>query len=231
MRLTVRHAAELLRTPEKQIYRWIDEGELPCYWVNEQARFNRTELLEWATARRLPISTNLFCDPEEGDRALPGLRAALEAGGVHYHVAGTDRESVLRAMIQAMHLPDEVDRETLIAVLLARESAGSTAVGDGIAIPHVRQPIAVHGGAAAIALCFLEQPVDFGAADGRPVHTLFTMVTPTIHVHLQLLAKLALALHDPELIAAITRRAPASEILLHVSRAEAAVPSPTPALP
>jgi hypothetical protein len=31
-----------------------------------------------------------------------------------------------------------------------------------------------------VTLCFLEQPVEFGAMDGQPVHTLFTIVSPTI---------------------------------------------------
>jgi excisionase family DNA binding protein len=45
MHLTVADVAELLRTPPKQIYRWIDEGELDCNWFHDQPRFNRTELL------------------------------------------------------------------------------------------------------------------------------------------------------------------------------------------
>jgi len=52
MQLTVRDAAKLLAVSEKTIYRWINQGSLPAYRVNEQYRFNRAELLEWATARK-----------------------------------------------------------------------------------------------------------------------------------------------------------------------------------
>jgi excisionase family DNA binding protein len=65
--LTVRDAAKLLRTPEKQIYRWIDDGEIPFHKVNEQIRFHRAELLEWATARRLPISVDVCSGSRETD--------------------------------------------------------------------------------------------------------------------------------------------------------------------
>jgi PTS system nitrogen regulatory IIA component len=110
--------------------------------------------------------------------------------------------------------------------LLAREAAGSTAVGDGIAIPHVRQPIAVSGCPAAIALCLLAKPVEFGAADRRAVHTLFTMVSPTIHIHLQLLAKLSSALHDLAFKTTVIGRAPTDEILREAARIEAGFPPP-----
>ena len=62
MHLTVADVAALLRTPAKQIYRWIDEGELGCNWFHDQPRFNRTELLEWATARKMPIAVEQFLD-------------------------------------------------------------------------------------------------------------------------------------------------------------------------
>ena len=68
-----------------------------------------------------------------------------------------------------MKLPDDVDREFLYQVLLAREALGSTGIGDGIAIPHVRNPIVLHLSRPTVTLCFLEQPVDFGALDGQPV--------------------------------------------------------------
>lgn len=50
MRLSVKDVAGLLKVSEKTIYRWIKQETIPCYRVNEQFRFNRSELLEWATA-------------------------------------------------------------------------------------------------------------------------------------------------------------------------------------
>ncbi|MBI5546332.1 MAG: PTS sugar transporter subunit IIA [Deltaproteobacteria bacterium] len=227
MHLTVRDAAKLLQTREQQVYRWIDDGELSCEWIGEQPRFNRAELLEWATARRMPVAVEEFQDEDE-DGAPLSLVEALTAGGVHAHVPGDDRESVLRAVEGVMRLPEELDQETLIQVLLAREAGGSTAVGNGIAIPHVRQPIAVSGGRASVALCYLENPVEFGALDGKPVHTLFSIVSPTIRGHLQLLARLATALHDAAFKEAVLRRAGNDEILKEAARVEARVPQAKP---
>jgi PTS system nitrogen regulatory IIA component len=225
MHLTVADVAELLRTPPKQIYRWIDEGELDCNWFHDQPRFNRTELLEWATARRLPIDVEQFLDDEGDDPNFPTLVASLGAGGIHYNLGGGDRKSVLRAVVNVMQLP-EVEKETLVDVLMAREATGSTGIGDGIAIPHVRHPIVMGGSSASISLCFLERPVDFCAIDGGPVHTLFLMISTTVRGHLQTLAKLGTALRDPNFKNAVLRRASAEEILREAERVEAGLPLP-----
>jgi PTS system nitrogen regulatory IIA component len=225
MHLTVADVAALLRTPPKQIYRWIDEGELNCNWFHDQPRFNRTELLEWATARHIPIAVEQFLDDEGDPQVFPTLVASLGEGGIHYNIGGVDRQSVLRAVVNVMQLP-EVEKETLVQVLLAREATGSTGIGDGIAIPHVRQPIVMGGSAASISLCFLEHPVDFCAIDGSPIHTLFLMISTTVRGHLQTLAKLSAALSDPGFKNAVLRRASAEEILHEAGRVEAGLPLP-----
>jgi nitrogen PTS system EIIA component len=211
--LSVRDASRILGVPEKQIFRWIDEGALPAYRVDEQYRFNRAELLEWATSRKMTMSADLFQAPVGGNDALPGLPGALEAGGIFHDVKGSDRESVLHSVVQLLKLPPNVDREFVFQTLLAREALGSTGMGDGIAIPHVRNPIVLHVLAPSIALCFLEQPVDFGAVDGQPVHTLFSLISPTVRTHLHLLSRLAYALQKPEFKSIIARRASREEIL------------------
>jgi PTS system nitrogen regulatory IIA component len=222
MLLTVRDAARLLGKSEQQIYRWVDDGEIPFHKVNEQVRFHRAELLEWATARRLAVGVEIF--QEDSHAALPDLARALAAGGVHYGVEGSDRESVLRAVMKRMPFGEEADREFLLEVLLAREAMGSTGIGDGIAIPHVRNPVVLDGADTLVTLCFLGQPIPYGAIDGQPVHTVFSLVSPTIKGHLQLLAKLSWALHDARFREAVLRRAPAEEILGEARRVEASFP-------
>jgi len=213
MQLGVREVAEILNVSEKTIYRWLKQGKIPAYRVNEQYRFNRAELLEWATAERLPVSPRILADPEGSSTPLPALFDAMKSGGIIYRVGGNDKTCVLRSVVELMSLPEEVDREFLIQVLLARESLGSTGIGDGIAIPHVRNPIVMHILRPMITLCFLERPVDFGALDGKPVHTLFTLVSPTIRAHLHLLSRLSFALRDPTFRHAVLSQASREDIL------------------
>ncbi|MBI5506453.1 MAG: PTS sugar transporter subunit IIA [Deltaproteobacteria bacterium] len=221
MELTVTDAARLLGVSEKRIYRWIKEQAIPVYRINEQLRFHRAELLEWATARQMQISPELFAQADTGSAALPALCDALKKGGILYRIGGDDKPSVLRAVVEVLPLPEEVDREFLFGVLLAREALGSTGIGDGIAIPHVRNPIVLHVSEPTITLCFLQHPINFGAIDSQPVHTLFTLISPSVRIHHHLLSRLAFVLRDPEFRDALRRQAPAQELMETLSRAEA----------
>lgn len=211
MKLRVKDAADLLHVSEKTIYRWISLAKIPFHRVSSQYRFNRSELLEWATANRMPVSPRIMEEPE--DTAIPPLAEALQTGGIHHHVEGRNKAEVLNSVVNILALPQAVDRHFLHQVLLARESLGSTAIGNGIAIPHARNPIALHVARPLVALCFLEHPIDFEAIDGRPVHTLFTIVSPTIKAHLNLLSKLSFGLRASVFADAVKRIGSREEIL------------------
>lgn len=221
MRVTVREAAALLNAPEAKVYAWIESGDLPAYRIDDQYRINRSELLEWATERNLAVAPALFHEGDEDER-VPSAAESLERGGVFHDVGGTTREEVLRSILALLKLEDEGDRETLLQLLLARDAAAVVPVGDGIAIPHVRNPIALSTGEPSLTLCFLQQPVDFAAPDGQPVFALFFLVSPTTRVHLQMLAKIAYLLRDPAFREAIQGRAPAARLIEAARNAEGA---------
>ena len=226
MQLTVRQAAEILKVPEKTVYNWIDAGDIPLHRVGEQVRFSRSEILEWATARGIPFATDLFRDQNPNGDDQPRLLEALVSGGIHRDVGGADRSEVLRAVVDRMPIERPGDRDTVYQLLLAREAMGSTAVGGGIAIPHVRNPVVLHVTEPSLTLCFLTTAVDYGAVDGRPVDTLFSLVSQNVRAHLHLLALLAGALRDPGFRAAVNERAPDAGILAEAKRVEAALAAP-----
>ena len=219
MKLTVRQAARLLSVSESEVYRWVESGEIPFLLVKNQPLFGRAELLEWATGHRLPVSLELF---ESGDESEARLRLAdaLERGGVYNDVPGGDRVAVLRAIVARLPLAEEEDRDLLLQILLARESMGSSGIGDGVAIPHVRSPLVFPGKASVASLSYLASPIPFNAVDGKPVHTVFTLLSPTIRGHLQLLARLSAVLLDPSFKAALLRRAGSDVIVAEVRRVE-----------
>src|SRR5207244_10309407 len=157
MQLGVREVSKLLNVSEKTIYRWVRQGILPAYRVNEQYRFNRAELLEWATSRKMNVSAAVFDEPESNSTPIPGLVEALQAGGIFYRLSGADKEGALRAVVEHMRLPEEGDREFLPRVLLAREAPQSTGIGGGNAIPHARNPNQPHGSPPMTTLCLLER--------------------------------------------------------------------------
>jgi nitrogen PTS system EIIA component len=221
MQLTVRDVAGLLEVSEKTVYRWIDDGKLPGYRISGQYRFNRAELLAWATASKLRVSSGLLLEPESAETSLPSLEAAVQAGGIHYRVTGSDPASCLRNVVEMLALPEEVDREFLYQALLARENLASTGIGQGIAIPHFRNPVVLHLPRPMVSLCFLENAVDFHALDGEPVSVLFTVISPTVKAHLHLYSLLGFGLRDPDFNKLIRGHAGREEIIEGIRRLHA----------
>lgn len=218
MNLSVKDAARLLQVSEKTIYRWIKQDAIPAYRLQGQHRFNRSELVEWATARRMGLAPDAYSEPESAEAPLPPLVEALETGGITYRLHGSSRDEVLRELVANLRLGEEVDRDYLTKVLIAREELASTGIGDGIALPHPRNPVLAQLNQACVNLAFLETPVDFGALDGQPVRILFTVLSPTLRSHLQLLSKLGFALRDTGFFGALQREANREEIFAALSR-------------
>lgn len=210
--------ARLLGVAEKTVWRWVRAGDIPHTRLREEVLFNRVELQEWALAGGHAL-------PPEVAGAAPSdtLADALGRGGIARDVPGDTREALLSAISALPGVPADVDRALLRALLVARERLGSTALGDGLAFPHPRDPLVLSGGSPTVLLAFPAHPVDFGAPDGKPVVALFTILAPTVQAHLSTLSRLAYALHDPELRRLLSAHAPDAAILERVRAAEAAL--------
>jgi PTS system nitrogen regulatory IIA component len=212
MQMTLRQATSLLDVDEATLRRWIKKRGLPVHRVNEQLYLNPVEVWQWAMENGVVVSRRLLDEARQAADEVPALSTLLAAGGIHYDVGGADKREALREVVARLPLPPEVDGDFLVTVLEAREAMGSTGIGDGIAIPHARNPILLHVDAPLVALCLLRRPVDFDAVDGLPVHALFLVVSPSIPVHLKILARLGLVLRDAELRRLLRERAPAEAI-------------------
>jgi PTS system nitrogen regulatory IIA component len=125
---------------------------------------------------------------------------------------GTSKDQVLRELAQglAAKLPD-INFEELASVLSERERLGSTAIGDGIAIPHGKMR-----GVTKIIGAFGRHRggVDFDSLDGNPTHIFFVLVAPedSASLHLKALARVSRLLKDDEFRKRLINAADAAEI-------------------
>ncbi len=222
MHLTLRQAARYLDVPEATVRRWIATRGLPAHRVNERLHCNAVELWEWAIENGIPVSRGLLEQARGTPERVAPLSALLATGGIHYDLGGSSKAEVLREVVSVLPLPPEVDRDFLVTVLEAREAMGSTGIGEGIAIPHVRNPIVRHVTEPFVSLCLLRNPVDFDAIDGQPVSALFVVVSSNVPVHLGILAQLGFVLRDDALRRLVRAAAPAEAIRGRIIALEAA---------
>ena len=112
------------------------------------------------------------------------------------NLTGGTKEEVLRELSEHLaHHHREIDAARLLEVLWERERLGSTAIGDGIAIPHGKLP-----GLKTVVAEFARHPrgVDFQSLDGNPTRLFFLLVAPddSVGQHLKALARVSRLLKD-----------------------------------
>ncbi len=115
----------------------------------------------------------------------------IERGGVLCNVEGSTPAEIYRKVVDSLSLPADVDKELVFNELCEREKVLSTAVGNGIAIPHPRRPIMKTPEAQRIVVCFLKNPINMNAPDSLSVHTMFILLSASSQVHINVLSSLA----------------------------------------
>lgn len=113
-------------------------------------------------------------------------------------IKSTKKEEVIKELLEALINAGEVEkrqRNKLIDGLMTRESLGSTAIGQGIAIPHAKSE-SVNKLVAAFGLS--KRGVDFDSLDGEPVYIFFLLLAPqdSAGPHLKALARISRLLKD-----------------------------------
>ncbi|MBR0030774.1 MAG: PTS sugar transporter subunit IIA [Treponema sp.] len=119
------------------------------------------------------------------------LSSIFENGGLHKSVSGRSVEEVFKSICNTIKLPKGLSANELYDALCARESINTTAVGNGIAIPHSKTPIVADSEDQQIAICYLKEPLDMNAPDGRKVFVMFLILSSNVHFHQQMIVQLA----------------------------------------
>ena len=220
MQLTFRDVEKAFEIEEKTLYQWLNARGMPAVKANDQYYFNSVEILEWALKNRIHLTTGALRLCEKTRQGQDVITPELLRGGVYFGLNGTQREDILGKVIDLLPLPDHVQRSSLKEMLLSREQAGTTGIGNGIAIPHVKHPVVLAGMDPIVGLFFLEKPVDFSSVDGERVHTLFVILSSSFKGHLSLLSRLAYCLQDEDVKSALRRRTQVEEILASFQVAE-----------
>ncbi len=211
MELNSAEVGRLLQLPEKMVRDWAHDGKLPHVYSQGRYRYNRQTILEWALAHHHPLNLTERAIPS--DYPLPPLDEVFSVNRFYYDVPGTNFSEVMKTALELLDLPHGNDKELILDLIISRERLMTTAVGDGLAIPHVRIPLVANIPQPILGVFFLHQPIDMKALDGQPVHTLFVLLSLTPKQHLELLARLAFFFRQIEFIALVHQKAKGEKIL------------------
>lgn len=203
MDLKIKDVAELLNVSESTIRRWITEGKIPNYRINQYYFFSRTEIENWVISHQLskthgssPFThkeneeSTLQTDVVKGGSKQFSLFRAVHKGDVLHNIPGATKEEVIRATMKIISKKLHVDADVMTDLLLDREQMMPTALNNGIGVPHTRDSL-LNGHQDAVVIVFPKENLQYGALDGQPVHTLFFLFACADKRHLHLLAKIA----------------------------------------
>jgi mannitol/fructose-specific phosphotransferase system IIA component (Ntr-type) len=150
------------------------------------------------------------------------LSELLRREQIQLKLEGTDKSSVLRELVALVPeiRSDAQQQESFLKALLEREKLHTTAIGDGIALPHARNPL---GGILKRSLLIFGRHntgIPFGALDTKPVQILFLLASPNLTDHLTMLARLSRVLRDQTLRTSLLTSTRPDEISKLIAEAE-----------
>lgn len=171
--LTVEEVSKYLKVEEKAIIEWAEKGEIPAGKLCDEWRFKKSEIERWVNAR-LSYESNLNAETEIK------IRNILSTDRIVFIDKTTKIEALNQLSAALAQAPQIKDGAELEKEILKREELMSTAIGRGIAIPHVRLA-SVTDLVMAIGIC--KNPLtDFQALDEEPV-SLMIMIAAAHNQH------------------------------------------------
>lgn len=214
--LKIKDVAGLFNVSETTVERWISDGKIPTYRINKlnpDYRFSVHEMEEWLISHKLTKSNEgspfkstrsekTILDKDSKNSAGQkqfSLFRAIHKGDVLNNVPGKTKEEVIRNTMRKVAKSLHLDAEVLTELLLDREKMMPTSLNNGIGVPHTRES-RLDDNQDIVLVVSPAVPLDYGAMDGKPVHTLFFLFACDDKRHLHLLAKIAHLSSHPQLL-------------------------------
>ncbi|MCL2472430.1 MAG: PTS sugar transporter subunit IIA [Treponema sp.] len=171
--LTIDEVAKYLRVSERTVYDWAQKGEIPSGKIGTVWRFKKSELEQWVNNRLsvnklIPLGGNIH------------LETIISPDRIILLNFSAKRDALIALADNISSAPQIKNRQEVSREILKREELMSTAIGRGIAIPHIRLPsitdLVVSVGISQTDI------LDFQALDDEPVRLLF-MIAAAANQH------------------------------------------------
>jgi nitrogen PTS system EIIA component len=193
--------SDLLGVPTQAVARWVRKGVLPSVTRSGKSFFDRGQVEAWAKKMGMRIREpkgRSGYDNQVESTGHPVL-AAIHKGGLVPALPGGTVKEVFEALVESIPLPEGLQPDELLRLLCEREKLGTTGVGDGVAMPHPRQPLSTYLSEPRIYIARLRDPVNFSAMDGQPVSLVLLILSCSLKNHLNTLSQVVHLLRTPKL--------------------------------
>jgi PTS system nitrogen regulatory IIA component len=202
--MTLTEIAGYLKISEKTVTRMVQAGNLPGAKVANQWRFVRAVIDDWLQSRMSSVPRKDLLNVISTAPAVIPVTRLVSPGRIVLDIKEGSRQSVLARLVEPLVDTGMItDRDTFLEHLIGREEMVSTAIGRGLAIPHVREPEECGVEKPCIVLGICPDGTDFDSLDGKPTHVFAMPCANTESTHLRLLAKISLLFRKPGVLDAM----------------------------
>jgi len=199
--LTLADVAVYLKLAEKTVHRMVQKGEIPCFKVASQWRFSKRMIDQWLhskmhTPPRDEVSRLLETEPE-----LVTLSRLTSPEMIIENLSPGTKENILQQLVQPLVAGGFLEQGSdFLNRLMERENMISTALGNGVAMPHIRNPQNNPGAVPCVVVGRCTEGVDFRSLDGSPTYLFFLVFSSNITVHLRIISRISRILLNTDLV-------------------------------
>jgi PTS system nitrogen regulatory IIA component len=189
--LTLKEIAQILKMNERTVLKMAQTGAIPAAKIGSQWRFRSDLIDRWLEEAMLGNAETLRSGAEPTRSVLMPVTEMLDESLVKLDLESSNGKDALSELVQLL-----VDAGTLeqadgfLGKLLDREKLMTTALGDGVAFPHPREPQGSLFARPKVVVGISSRGVDFDSLDGKPVHIIFLICASDDRSHLSILALL-----------------------------------------
>ena len=196
MYLNIIQLAESFGVEERVVEGWVRNEGLPAIEDRNRLLFDRNQVVDWAAARGLASKAGFLAAGPAAKLAPRRLEPMLRVGGIWRDVAAAQVRAVMETIVGKLPGATPPVRQLLAQRLHLPEGISWAAVGGGLALPHLRTPVALGREAGIFAILLLRDPLTLTepAPDAIPITRLLFFVAPSPRAHLELLSLLSGAL-------------------------------------
>jgi PTS system nitrogen regulatory IIA component len=222
MYLNIIQLAESFGVEESVVQGWVRKEGLPVIEDRGRLLFDRAQVVAWAAERGLAAKAGFLASARTASAAGCRLELLLRASGIFRDVPAAGVRGVLEYIVGKLPGATVPVRQLLAQRLRAADGISWAAVGGGLALPHLRVPVALGRDAGAFAILLLRDalPLSEPSPDDTPVTRLLFFVAPSPRAHLEMLSQLSTALTRGSLRHLILQGSPDDEIFAAIAAAE-----------
>ena len=197
--MTLTEVAGYLKLSEKTIHRMLRKQSIPCARVGGQWRFMKSVIDDWLYSQMQVLPRNDLARLLKKDGELVPVSRLMKQELVLTGLTGNNKQEILTNLITPLLNLGMIDStDFFLQKLLERETMASTAIGEGIAMPHLRRPEENIIKEPVIVAGISKPGLEFAAFDHQPTHLFFLLITDSEAVHLRVMARLAALLKDQQ---------------------------------